>query len=340
MISSRLISRFSDILSPLFRASLIGLMCLSSLSFAAPNSPSEFVDYDKLLKEQRQWAGLSAKSLRVGDITWHYNEGGDRSKPTILMLHGLMSDRDSWNAVAQGLTASYHVIIPNLPTSGDTQVPTNFDLSMPNITEHLRRFVETLGIQDDLNIAGHSLGGTIAMLYASQYALDTQSLLLVSSGGVFSQSHSQYLRQPIYLKQLLVTQPGDLAYLIKKSMYSPPFTPSIVLKEKESRLIAQAAMNAKTIDQLLELNKLYTHSSYVKMAKNIEAPSLIIWGQNDQIIHVDVAQELKKMLKRAREPVILNQVGHMPLLEKPESVIQHYQLFLREHAQATHPMPK
>lgn len=45
-----------------------------------------------------------------------------------------------------------------------------------NVTEQLRRFIEAAHIQDNLNIAGHSLGGTIAMFYASQYPFDTKSL--------------------------------------------------------------------------------------------------------------------------------------------------------------------
>lgn len=302
----------------------------SSTSFAAAPVTAENINYAQILQEERAWAGLTSKMLRVGDVVWSYSEGGAKNKPTILLIHGLAGSRDTWNAVAHQLTPYYHVIIPDLPSSGSTIVPLNFDLSVPNVTEQLRRFVETAHIQDQLNVAGHSLGGSIAMFYAAQYAFDTHSLFLMSSGGLFQNNNTNYLRNPIYLKQLLVSKPGDLDFVIKKVMYSPPFTASVIKREQEKLLIAQAPETEKIIYQITELNKLYTPSSFAKMLKNIEAPTLILWGKQDQIVNVEVAQDLKGLLKHAVAPIILNNVGHMPLLEAPERVSADYLSFLEK----------
>ncbi|WP_424938660.1 alpha/beta fold hydrolase, partial [Acinetobacter ursingii] len=72
------------------------------------------------LQQQRNWAGLKTKSLKVDDITWVYSEGGASNKPTILLIHGLAGSRDNWNSIAKVLTPYYHVIIPDLPMAGDT----------------------------------------------------------------------------------------------------------------------------------------------------------------------------------------------------------------------------
>lgn len=296
-----------------------------NLSYAATN---EYIDYQKVLLEERAWAGLQSKSLRVGDITWSYSEGGDSSKPTILLIHGLASSRDTWNDVAYRLTPYYHIIIPDLPGSGSTQTPEFFDNSVPNVTEQLRRFIEAAHLQNNLNIAGHSLGGAIAMFYASQYPFDTKSLYLISTGGIFKSNSTNYLKSPMYLKQLLINQPGDLDFVQKKVMYKPPFTPSLIKQEQERLFIARSQETSKIINQITELNKLYTPTSFASMLKNIEAPTKILWGKQDQIINVEVAYDLKSLLKHAEEPVILNHVGHMPLLESPEQVADQYHLFL------------
>lgn len=316
----RLVKSFSLVLS----ISIPVAALHSNVSHAA----NEYIDYQKVLLEERAWAGLKSKSLKVGDITWSYSEGGDSNKPTILLIHGLASSRDTWNDVAYQLTPYYHVIIPNLPTAGSTQAPANFDISVPNITEQLRRFIETAHLQNDLNVVGHSLGGTIAMFYASQYPFDTKSLFLISTGGIFQNNNTNYLKNPIYLKQLLISQPGDLDFVQKKVMYKPPFTPSLIKREQERILIARSQENAKIINQITELNKLYTPTSFASMLKNIEAPTKIVWGKQDQIINVEVAQDLKRLLKRSEEPVILNNVGHMPILEAPEQVVDQYRIFL------------
>lgn len=314
---------------------LFSIVMLSTSSYAV-SSQTTTIDYQKVLQEERAWAGLSSKTLRVGDIVWSYSEGGSANKPTLLLIHGLASSRDTWNNVARLLTPYYHVIIPDLPSSGSTQVPENFDFSVPNVTENLRRFIEAAHIQKDLNIAGHSLGGTTAMLYASQYPFDTKSLFLIGTGGIFKNNNTNYLKNPIYLKQLIVSQPGDLDFTVKKVMYNPPFFPSVIKTEQEKLLISQSVETSKIINQLDQLNKLYTADSFAKMLKHIEAPTLILWGKQDQIVNFEVAEELKSLLKHAQTPIILNKVGHVPILEAPESVAEHYLNFLEKipYAQA------
>ncbi|MFI8026540.1 alpha/beta fold hydrolase, partial [Acinetobacter baumannii] len=128
----------------------------------------------------------------------------------------------NWNRVAHYLTTNYHVIIPDLPGSGETIVSQDFDYSVPNLAEKLRRFVEAANLKGPIHIAGHSLGGSIALLYAGQYPFETKSLFLVDSGGIFRSANTIYLKDPTYLKQLLVSKKGDFNYLLKQTMFNPP----------------------------------------------------------------------------------------------------------------------
>lgn len=297
---------------------------------ASASNQTEYVDYQKLLQEERAWAGLSSKTLRVGDVVWSYSEGGLRNKPTLLLIHGIGANRDVWNPIARALSKQYHVIIPDLPGSGATQTAKDFDFTLPNLTEQLRRFVETAHIQNNLHIAGHSVGGSVALLYASKYSFDTQSLCLISVGGLFKNNQTSYLNNPVYLKQLIVSQPGDLNFVMNKVMYNPPFIPNLIKKQQEQQMIARAADTTKLITQLLDMNKLYSINTFATMLKNIEAPTLILWGKQDPIVNVEVASDLKASIKHANEPIILDQVGHVPLFEAPERVTQHYLEFLNQ----------
>lgn len=51
-------------------------------------------------------------------------------------------------------------------------------------------------------------------------------------------------------------------------------------------------------------------------------------GKQDKIINVDVANELKALFKNAEQPLILNGVGHLPILEAEQLVVQPYLMFL------------
>lgn len=285
------------------------------------------INFQNILQQERSWAGLQSKSLKVGEVTWSYSEDGSTAKPTLLLIHGLGGSRDNWNRVARYLTANYHVIIPDLPGSGETLVAQDFDYSVPNLAEKLRRFVEAANLKGPIHIAGHSLGGSIALLYAGQYPFETKSLFLVDSGGIFRSANTIYLKDPAYLKQLLVSK-GDFNYLLKQTMFNPPFIPKEFLQAQEKLMINQAPQTQKLVDQLIALNKVYTPDSFAVLTKTIDAPTLILWGKQDKIINVEVASELKRLLKNAQPPVILENVGHMPILEAEQLVIQQYVPFL------------
>ncbi len=63
-----------------------------------------------------------------------------------------------------------------------------------------------------------------------------------------------------------------------------------------------------------------------------------MWGKQDRIINVEVAKELQSLLKRAETPVILNNVGHMPLLEAEKQVAQYYLPFLAKTQNLKNPL--
>ena len=322
-------------------ASLSGAMAFSLPSSAAvPTQPAFTAPYilQNYLGQERKAAGLVAKTVQVGNVTWSYNEGGSRTKPSILLIHGLAGNRDNWNRVAHFLTPYYHVIIPDLPTNGETKIPADFDISVPNVTEQLRQFAIAIDIEDRLNIAGHSLGGSIATLYASQYPFDTQSLFLLNSAGIYKKANTAYTKDPNYLKNLIVSKPGDWDEVSHQLMQQPPEVPYKLKRAQEKLLIAQSPQTQKMIDQIITLNRIYTPDSFARLARNVEAPTLILWGKQDKIINVEAANELKSLLKRAEVPVILNNVGHIPILEAEQQVADHYLPFLAKSQKFKNPL--
>lgn len=330
--------------SPLRKAITAMLLSCSLITIAMSTAQAAEIEmsFQNLLQQERTWAGLQTKTLKVGDITWSYSEGGQAGKPIVILIHGLAGSRDNWNRVAHALTANYHVIIPDLPASGETQVPKDFDYSVPNVTEKLRRFIEAANLTGQAHIAGHSLGGSIAMLYAGQYPFETKSLFLVDAAGVYKSATTPYLKDPNHVKNMIVSKKGDFNFLMQQAMYAPPFIPKEIAQAQEKMMIGQVEQTQKMVDQVIALNKLFTPDSFALLAKSIDAPTLILWGKQDKIINVEVAPELKSLLKNAQAPVILDNVGHMPILEADQLVVQQYLLFLSKiqtQKPATAPSP-
>lgn len=308
---------------------LIASMSLGGIgySYVTQAAPAA-INIQNVLQQERAWAGLSSKRVKVGEVDWAYSEGGTAGKPVLLLVHGLAGSRDNWNRVARYLTPHYRVIIPDLPGQGESRVGADFDYSIPNLTEKLRRFVEAIQVEKNLHIAGHSMGGAVSLLYAAQYPLDAKSVVLVNSAGVFKSANTPYLKDPALLKNLLVSKPGDFDRLFKIATNLPPFIPNELKIEQEKLMISNAANTNKLIDQLIVMSKVFTPDSFAIAARSIDLPVLIIWGDKDQIINVEAADELKSLLKNARPPVILKNVGHIPILEQEQIMVQHYLNFL------------
>ncbi|MFW2162239.1 alpha/beta fold hydrolase [Acinetobacter beijerinckii] len=308
------------------------LLSFSLATFAISTTQAAEIEmsFQNVLQQERTWAGLQSKTIKVGDITWSYSEGGQAGKPIVVLIHGLAGSRDNWNRVARALTANYHVVIPDLPASGETQVPKDFDYSVPNVTEKLRRFIEAANLTGPAHVAGHSLGGSIAMLYAGQYPFETKSLFLIDAAGVYKSATTPYLKDPNQVKNMIVSKKGDFNFLMQQAMHTPPFIPKEIAQAQEKMMIAQSEQTQKMVDQVIALNKLYTPDSFALLARSIDAPTLILWGKQDKIINVEVAPELKSLLKNAQAPVILDNVGHMPILEADQLVVQQYLPFLNK----------
>jgi abhydrolase domain-containing protein 6 len=59
----------------------------------------------------------------------------------------------------------------------------------------------------------------------------------------------------------------------------------------------------------------------------IDAPTLVVWGDTDRILHPSTAPIFEKKIKDATL-VIMKDCGHLPMLERPDESASHYARFL------------
>ncbi|HEX5362524.1 MAG TPA: alpha/beta hydrolase [Fluviicoccus sp.] len=311
------------------------LLPLALLSAAAPAvAAPNLALFNSVLSQERSWAGLQTRTVMVDGISTAYSEGGPANAPKVLLIHGFSGSRDNWNRVAHQLTRQYHVYALDLPGHGDTAAPDSFDFQLANQMEFTRKFATTLGIEKNLHVAGHSMGGAIAALYTAMYFLEVRSLLLVDPAGVYANAGKSLISDPKSLPSMLVRKPGDLKNLITKyAMYDAPFIPDEILEAQEKVQMDHLKWHEKLLATLLEQMKWYTPDTFQLAVRSIEAPTLVVWGDKDAIIGVEAAEELKKNLKKP-EMLILKNVGHTAILEADQLVSAAYLGFL-DKAEAT-----
>jgi abhydrolase domain-containing protein 6 len=169
------------------------------------------------------------------------------------------------------------------------------------------------------------MGGFFAGIYTVRYPDEILSLGLFNGAGVKSLQDSKVTKMrekgenPLLLKDkndfprlmgIFFVQPPGLPYPLKKVMVRTALA-NRGLYEKELKDIAP---------DLLSLEK---------ELPAIKAPTLILWGDRDQVLDVSSVPVFETGLKN-HQTVIIKDCGHLPMLEKPKETAEKYLSFLKD----------
>ena len=272
---------------------------------------------------ERNASGLDHKTIVIGGETWHYLEGGPQDAAVILMLHGFGAEKDNWTRFAGSLTRTYRVIAPDLPGFGESRWHPGWDYSLYPQRDRVANFVQALGV-GQVHLIGNSMGGHLAALFAHEYPKDVASLALVNNAGVVSPVESDAQRALAHGENPLIVRSLDdfdrlLAYVSLNMLFFPWAAKGVVAhRSLNRRLDNQLIYSAVKGDPTVGLEPLLPQ---------IETPVLIIWGEYDRILHVSSVDKMRPLLPQA-EVIIMEDTGHVPMLERPSETAAHYLRFM------------
>jgi len=277
--------------------------------------------FNLAIDAQRRSADLVKKEVLVDDHRIVYLEGG--TGETIVLLHGFGGYKDQWTAFAKYLKG-YHVVIPDISGFGESsQVPTD-NYSVESQVGRIDRFVEVLKL-DKFHMAGNSMGGAYAATYGAKHPGKLLTLALLDTAGVPSPSKSEFVLQLETGNNLLLAGNTEdveklLALIYAKTPPIPPAFKKILVAD----WIAHTEFNRKIWNDTNPFQ-----FSLAPVLPQIQAPVLILWGDQDKMLDVGSVVFLEKNLKNSRT-VIMKDTGHCPMIEKPEETAKAYRNFLNE----------
>lgn len=298
-------------------AAAVILLGLTGVYFLFPEVTS-----DLLLKVERSTGGFKQRNVEVEGLRIEYLEGGKGD--VLVLLHGFSANKDNWIRIGKYLTPYFRVIAPDLPGFGESSLDPDGDYSIGIQVERVKAFIRALGIKS-FHLGGSSMGGSIAGAYAAMYPDDLKSLLLISPGGVVSSETSEMYRliEEEKPNPLIAKSAEDYEYLMDFVFVKKPFIPGPVKKALIQEAIAHEPLYQKIFKQLLSS----VDSPLEIVLEGLPVPTLIIWGAQDRVLHVSGAKILESVIPKARVEVI-DAVGHLPMIEKPEETAKLYLSFL------------
>jgi len=272
-------------------------------------------------------------SLHGDDV--HYVKVG--RGPVVVLIHGILGTRRSWEQLVSLLVQDFTVIAPDLLGHGDSAKPRG-DYSLGGHAGRLRDLLDALGVQR-ATLVGHSLGGGVAMQLAWLFPERCERLILVSSGGL-GRDISPILRAP--------TLPGAEWVL---PLISAPW----LLRGGERLAEQLSRFGLRSGPDLEELWRGYvslgdaevrraflatirtvvdpggqTVSALERLPALRHIPTLLVWGARDRLIPISHGVAAQQAIPGSRLEVF-EEAGHVPHLSDPAR----FAALLREFAATT-----
>ncbi len=257
-----------------------------------------------------------------------------------MLVHGVGDEASTtWRSLAADLSRDYHVVAFDLPGFGRSSKENT--LYSP---ERYIAFIDWLVCRyssGKIILVGHSLGGALALNYASHYPGKVQHLVVVDAAGIL---HRIALAKNFLYVNAANPEDQDLFGAIVSGILNRP---RMMLNHLSGSTVEN--LESKNSETGLELINAYDRSrdlflggdaskiaglalvqeDFTEIIAAIKVPTSLIWGRDDEIAPLRTGQLLAGQMSRSRLR-IMEQVGHVPMLENAPQ----FQQILREELAA------
>ncbi|KAL4362659.1 hypothetical protein GQ457_04G034710 [Hibiscus cannabinus] len=271
-------------------------------------------------------AGLRSSTTDLGDGTVMHvwvPKSRSSSKQTLVLIHGFGANAMwQWNDFLSPLISRFNVYVPDLLFFGDSYT-TRPERSEQFQAQCVIRVMEALGVVAAMNVVGISYGGFVGYSMAAQFKERVEKLVLCCAGVCLEEKDMEdgmfKVKSVDEAVDILLPQtPDKLRELMKISFYKPTQrVPSCFLNDFIRVMCTEYFQERKEL--ILALHKDRKFSDL----PNIAQPTVIIWGEHDQIFPLELGYRLKRHLGDNAELVIIKNAGHAINAEKPKELYKH-----------------
>jgi len=254
----------------------------------------------------------------VGGAKIHYQRAG-RGRP-LLLLHGLVGSAKNWRQNISFLSRDSNVYAVDLFNMGESERVPGLDAGLEATADRLAAYMDALDL-DEADIAGHSHGGAVAMMFAARHPDRVRRLILFAPANPFCDLGNQLIRfyqtrLGVWLARRIPFFPRMLKATALSRMYGDPSRVSVDALEGYT----QGLHIPGTMDHVLQIvQRWFVDMGLLRSALTGLAPkpTLLIWGDRDRAVGLDSARELQRTLPQS-SLIVLPGVGHIAFEEMPD----------------------
>jgi pimeloyl-ACP methyl ester carboxylesterase len=282
------------------------------------------------------------RTLSVDGRTLFYREAGDRTAPTVLLLHGFPSSSHMFRNFIPLLADRYHVVAPDLPGFGFSEAPNRaaFAYSFDNLAAVIGRFTEALGLTRYAVYVfdyGAPVGFRLALAHPERI-----TAIISQNGNAYAEGLSQGWN-PIqrYWAEPSEANRAALRSLLTLETTTWQYTHGVA----DATLVApeayalDAALMARPGNDEIQLDLFRDYASNVALYPKFQAyfrerqpPFLAVWGRNDPFFLPAGAEAFKRDLPAAE--VHFYDTGHFALETHADEIAAAIRDFLGRRVRA------
>lgn len=272
--------------------------------------------------------------IEIDGLKVHYKQQG-KGEPVFILMHGFSASAFSWREVMDPLSQYGTVIAYDRPAFGLTERPLEWEGVDPYSEEGninlLLGLMDTLEIEEAI-LVGNSAGGTLATAFTLEHPLRVRALIEVDAAIYQTMPDSKLLDWLLSTPQMDQIGPlisRRLAGRSGEDFIQRAWSDPSALEENPEILAGyRKPLMAENWDRALwEHTKATDPPGLVGRLDQIQVPTLIISGEDDQIVPVENSQRLAGDIPGA-VLVIFENCGHLPQEECPNAFMSAVEDFM------------
>ena len=269
-----------------------------------------------------------ANGLEHRVLAWETNV--ERPLGTVLLLHGFLDAAGTWDRVAPRLAAAGHrVLAPDMRGFGDgDRAPRGSYYHFADYVADLAELVSSLAVGAPLFIVGHSMGGTIATLYAGAFPENTSRLAVLEGLGPpdhpFAAAPARmrtWIESVRALRSRAEPEPFEIGHALRRLVLNHPGVPREILEHRLPHLVRSVGDRVVWRNDPLHRTTAPTPfyaGQLAEFQKRVACPVLFVSGGPTGFHPPDEAERLAAFANVTT--TTLGDAGHMMHWTQPEAL--------------------
>jgi len=237
----------------------------------------------------------------------------------LVLLHGLFGSADNWGSIAKHFSQHNQVISVDLRNHGRS--PHSDTQTYPSMAEDLLAVLDTLGLSQ-VHLLGHSLGGKVAMQFATQYPDRVNKLIVVDMAmRAYPDRYTQLMDHMLAV---------DLSQMASRNEVDNALKDAIPNLRVRQFLLTNLVKNEAQLQWRINLPALKANYATLiaAIAVHFDPPSLFIRGERSDYVRASDIAELQQHFPQAE--FVSLPTDHWVHAEQPQLFIAAVEAYLRE----------